>query len=167
MYYIIFKTTDREVFVSKKEDLENIDKCVNVTEGTGRAPFFWSPDDASDRCSMLRKHLDEIHIEDESVNVGSIFILSGEEVLMRTRMTVGTLGTFSAVKIEGNDVTLTRYNGSNDDDEEEDVPMVYASIVDNVLYIAKDIDTGGGYETRIVWVSNQFTVTIQPASQGV
>ena len=161
MYYIIFQTTDRMVFVSKKEDLENIDKCVNVTEGIGRAPFFWSSDDASDRCSMLRKHLDEIQIDDKQVNAGSIYILSDEDVLKIMRMSVGTLGTFSAVKIEGNDVTLTRYNGSNADEEEEYVPMVYASIVDNVLYIAKDISDGNGYEDRIVWASNQFTVKIE------
>ena len=130
---------------------------MNVTEGIGRAPFFWSSDDANDRCRMLRKHLDEY--------AGSIYILSDEDVLKRMRMLVGTLGTFSAVKIEGNNVTLTRYNGSNADEEEEFVPMVYASIVDNVLYIAKDLFDGNMYDDRIVWASNQFTVTIKEAEE--
>ena len=173
-HYIIFRTEEREVFVSKKEDLDNIDKCVNVAEGVSRAPAFYLEEDARRRCEKLNAHLEELKEGDEGDEGGlyrsaSLYVSSSVEINRRKKyeaLMLGSLGEFIDVEIKGNDVILTRdnrvFNDDDLDDEEENyIPSVSASIVDGILYIQKEFDIGNGYEPRVVHVSNQFTITIK------
>lgn len=163
-YYIIFKTEDRQVFVSKKEDLDNIDECVNMFEGIDRAPAFNSYYAADSMRDELIERLKELR-DDGQYCYGFFCILPLDELITEIRLLTGLLGEFGDVTIEGNDVTLTCL----DDDEEDEgqyTPRVYASIVDGVLYVAKEIIVDNEYETRIVWVSNRFTIAIKETEES-
>ena len=159
-YYIIFNTEDRQVFVSKKEDLENINACVNMFEGIDRAPLFSSYDSAKREYDRLNECLAELK-EDDRYYYSFFRLVPSYELLVEIRMEKGSLGTFSDVKIDGSDVTLTRCE--EDEFDGDYTPRVYASIVDGVLCIAKEILIDDEYESRIVWASNRFTVNIKEA----